>query len=152
MPWVGLDGDHIVSDLIGVSDCSRASSRGSPTCCPAAIPTARQRAQATDAGACCATTLVFTNLAALVALAVTIVLMPPNYLERMGRKTLVPVRFGSSPPRAYASKTRSHPGHDLMRACEGSRLVSDPAHRPANGNQIQILVLGSSHGNFPVAG
>jgi hypothetical protein len=149
MPCVGLDGYHIVSDLIGVSDCSRASSRGSPTCCP----TGRQRAQATDAGACrrhdpgphqpwprSSRSRSRSSL------------MPPSYLERMGTKILIPVRFGSSPPRAYASKTRSQPGHDLMRACEGSRLVSDPAHRPTNGNQIQILVLGSSHGNFPVAG
>lgn len=49
-------------------------------------------------------------------------------------------------------QTRSQPGHDLMRACEGSRLVSDRPHRPINGNQVQILALGSSHGNFAVAG
>ena len=74
---------------------------------------------------------------------------------RRARVDLTPTIDGEKNPHPSAvrflttsrvrQQTRSQPGHDLTRACEGSRLVSDRPRRPINGNQVQILALGSSH-------
>ena len=81
VPWVRLDGYHIVSDLIGVSDLFARIKPVIGSMLPGRDRDPRVSELKPWARAA-VTTWVLTTLAALVALAVAIVLGAPSYLER----------------------------------------------------------------------
>jgi putative peptide zinc metalloprotease protein len=81
VPWVRLDGYHIVSDLIGLSDLFARIQPVIASMLLGRDPDPRVRELKPWARAA-VTTWVLTTLAALVALAVMIVLNAPSYLER----------------------------------------------------------------------
>ncbi len=90
IPWVRLDGYHIVSDLIGVSDLFARIKPVVVSILPGRRPDPRVRELKPWARIAVAT-WVLSTLAALVALAIAIVLEAPTYLERGWQSLLIQV-------------------------------------------------------------